>query len=220
MIFVECREDRIVLHRTGPAAARAAILRLAATGAVRHEAFPDRLSIELAERDHRRLLSAGGADHFLAVNEGRLSKIPHRASSAEVRHQVALPNNLPVGRLEARHITRQPHDIKAVPIHCRSGARTFFRLRPTRCESRRDSYRPHFLAVLVRKSPDHLVTTAMAHSIDSPGGNRRGAIAAAKTFDLPGERRAILRPFLEQAGLFGMGRSVRSLPLRPIKLSA
>ena len=113
------------MHHTGPAAARAAILRLAATGAVRHESFPDRLSIELAERDHRRLLSAGCADHFLAVNEGRLSKTPHRASSAEVRHQVALPNNLPVGRLKACHITRQTHDIKAVPIHCRSGARTF-----------------------------------------------------------------------------------------------
>src|SRR5438552_16049110 len=85
MIFVECREDRIVLHHTGPAAARAAILRLAATGAVRNESFPDRLSIVLAERDHRRLFSARGADHFLAVNEGRLSKTPHRASSAEVR---------------------------------------------------------------------------------------------------------------------------------------
>src|ERR1043165_1721009 len=117
MILVECGEDRIVLHRTGPAASTAAILRLGATGAVRHEALPDHLSIELAERDHRRLLSAGCADHFLAVNEGRLSKTPHRASSAEVRHQAALPNNLPVGRLEARHITRQPHDIKRSEEH-------------------------------------------------------------------------------------------------------
>src|SRR5438552_3955890 len=104
MIFVECREDRIVLHHAGPADARAAILRLAATGAVRHESFPDPLSIVLAERDHRRLLSAGRADHFLAVNQWRLSKTPHRASSAEVRHHVALPDNLAVGRLKARHI--------------------------------------------------------------------------------------------------------------------
>src|SRR6266700_675285 len=125
MIFVECREDRIVLHRTGPAAARATILRLAATGAVRHEGFPDRLSIELAERDHRRLLSAGGADHFVAVNERRFPKTPHRASSAEVRQQVSLPNDLPVRGLKASDVAREPHYIKPVPIHCRRCARTF-----------------------------------------------------------------------------------------------
>src|SRR5438552_17562394 len=95
---------------------RAAILRLAATGAVRREAFPDRLSIELAERDHRRLLSAGGADHFVAVNERRFPKTPHRASSAEVRHQVSLPNDLPVRGLKASDVACEPHHIKAVPV--------------------------------------------------------------------------------------------------------
>src|SRR6185503_11470464 len=80
--------------------------------------------------------------------------------------------------------------------------------------------RPDFLAVLLRKSPDDLVPTTMAHSVDSPGGHGRHAVATAKAFDLPGERRAVLWPFLEQTGLFGMGRAVRSLPLRPIKLSA
>src|SRR5213592_1311330 len=93
-------------------------------------AFPDRLSVELVQRDHRRFLSTGCADNFIAVNEGRLPIAPHRYSSAEVCHQVSLPNHLAVSHLKADHIARQTHDIKPLPINCRSATRTFFLLRP------------------------------------------------------------------------------------------
>src|SRR5204863_7815651 len=72
------------------------------------------------------------------------------------------------------------------------------------------------LAILLRKSPHNLIPTAMAHSVNAPLGNRRHAVASAKTFDLPSQSRAIFRPFLQQTGLFGMSRAVGSLPLRPV----
>src|SRR5687767_3137786 len=82
-----------------------------------------------------------------------------------------------------------------------------------------DADGPDFLAVLFRKSPDELVRTTMAHSVDAPRGDGRGAVATAQAFDLPSERRAILRPLLEQTGLFGMGRAIRPLPLRPVRIA-
>src|SRR5438128_2451561 len=40
----------------------------------------------------------------------------------------------------------------------------------------------------------------MAHFVESPGGNRWSAVAAAEPFSLPRERRALLGPFLEHVG--------------------
>src|SRR6185503_5973136 len=56
----------------------------------------------------------------------------------------------------------------------------------------------------------------MTHSVNASFGNRGRAVAAAKTFDLPGKSRTILRPYLQQTSLSGNGVPIGTLPLRPI----
>ncbi len=59
----------------------------------------------------------------------------------------------------------------------------------------------------------------MAHAEDLPGGDRRPAVAAPEPLGLPGQRRPVGGPLLQQARLLRDAHPVGPLPLRPIELA-
>jgi hypothetical protein len=155
----------------------------------------------------------GRADHFVAVHEWRLTKIQHRTRPlksalrsvskrfASVAWRQTVCPRAPSHKAGPHPPSEWHSDLLLIAANSAA--------EPARFGPPRFPCRPS------RRAPKRSRRSAMAHSVDAARGNGRRAVATAKPFDLPGERRAVLRPFLEQPGLFGMGRAVRSLPLRP-----
>src|SRR5207247_931443 len=98
----------------------------------------------------------------------------------------------------------------------RRAGRTFLGLRHTLLEGRPKAGHPQLLAVRLGQRPDDLVVAPVAHAEDASAGDRRGAVATPQSLGLPGERRPVLGPLLEEAFLLGDGVPIGTLPLRPV----
>ena len=113
--------------------------------------------------------------------------------------QAAPPEDLAVFGLQARQIAALAEDIEPVSIHCWRAPGSFFSLWHSLGQSRRETGGPQFLAVRLGQGPNEFIVATIAEAVNSPGGNRGRAVAAADGLDLPGERWAVFRPLLEEA---------------------
>src|SRR5437762_1797401 len=138
------------------------------------------------------------------------------SGAAEVLCEAEPPEDVAVLHLEAGQVTAHAQDVEPFSVDRRRAGRTFLGLRHTLLEGRPKAGHRHLLAVLLVQYPDDFVISPIGHPEDAARGDRRGAVPAAEPLGLPGERRAVLRPLLEEAFLLGDAVPVGALPLWPV----
>ena len=192
--------------------------RVSGHGTIRHLALPDGFPRFLVQRYEGRLLAAGRADDFVAVDQGRFAIAPGRRLAAKIGGEALAPDGLAVRGTQADQVAAQAQRIEQLAVDRRRAARSLFPLRPALLVDGSNAHSPRFLAVLFGKGPNDLVIAAIAHAKDQAGGDGRRAVAAAYSLGLPGEWRPFLGPCLEQTMFLGDCVAVGSLPLRPVEL--
>ena len=173
--------------------------------------LPDLGAIGFVESDHRAVLAAGRANQLLAVDQHGFGEIPARHHfAAEVGFEILAPHFLAVGRIETDQVRELSERVDEISVDRRRAARAVVvaaRL-ANLCV-------PDNLAVQVERV-DVAGAFFVAHGEDFTASDGDAGVAAANAFGLPGERRTVGRPLLQQAGFGRDVVAVGTAELRPI----
>src|SRR5262249_28052860 len=142
----------------------------------------------------------------------RLTVLPVATGAAEVLDQVAVPDALAALGFQANEVALLAQGVHALAVH---GGRA-----SEAVALGADRFRPDNLAAVALQGDDERLVALVADGVNAVAGHAEAGVAAAEALGLPGQRRAVLGPRLEQAGVGGHVVAVRPTELRPVGSAA
>jgi hypothetical protein len=175
--------------------------------------FPDQFAVGLVQRHHRRSGASRAHDDAVADDQGRLAEPPGNVLPAEIADDIHRPRHFSGGRLERCQVTAGAERIHPCAVDRGRASGTIAPVvreaLAVRCVPHalpaRDVERNHVLAVLAR-----------AERVQPAPGHGERRIALPCTSGLPRQRRAALRPCLEQPAFGRHAVAPGTAPLRPV----